>query len=85
MDKIMSARVNEAVIKRIGLLARRLGTSKKAVIERAIEELSHRVEEELEQDVLDHTHGVWKRDETVEETVERAKEVFRDSIERHHR
>jgi predicted transcriptional regulator len=37
MDKILSARVDESVANRIGLLARRLRTSKKKIIESAIE------------------------------------------------
>jgi predicted transcriptional regulator len=37
MDKILSARVDESVVNRIGSLARRLHTSKKKSIESAIE------------------------------------------------
>jgi len=36
MDKIMSTRMDEAVIQHIGMLARKLGTSKKAVLESAV-------------------------------------------------
>jgi hypothetical protein len=36
MDKIMSPRMDEAVIQRIGMSAKKLGTSKKAVLENAI-------------------------------------------------
>ena len=36
MDKIMSTRMDEAMIRHIGMLAKRLGTSKKAVLENAV-------------------------------------------------
>jgi predicted transcriptional regulator len=36
MDKILSARIDEAVIRQIALLARELNTTKKAVIESAV-------------------------------------------------
>jgi len=36
MDKILSARIDESVMEQLGLLARELNTSKKAVIEAAI-------------------------------------------------
>ena len=63
MDKIFSARVDEAIIQRIGLLARQLQTSKKSVIERAIVAYSEKVAEEQNFDVLDHTFGAWERDD----------------------
>lgn len=85
MDGVFSARVNEAVVRRIGDLARRLNVSKKAIIERAILELAERVESEEEMDVLDHTHGAWKREEGAGETVAEARKAFRDSMTRRHR
>jgi predicted transcriptional regulator len=36
MDKIISARVDESVVRQIGLLAKQLETTKKQIIERAI-------------------------------------------------
>ena len=36
MDKIMSTRMDEAVIRHIGMLAQKLGTTKKDVLENAI-------------------------------------------------
>lgn len=84
MDKILSARVEEAVIRTIGLLARKLGTSKKAVIERAVTELAAN----LDRDGLDPLQlscGAWQRDETPEETVDRARDAFRGDMQRHHR
>ena len=85
MDKILSARVDEAVIRMIGLLARRLRTTKKAVIERAILALAEKVETESKIDLREQTHGVWERDEPARDTVARARDAFRKSMERHHR
>ena len=84
MDRVLSARVDEAVYQRIGLLARELGTSKKAVIERAIRELAERVAGTSNADVLSVTHGAWAREEAVEDTVAAARAAFRDSMTRHH-
>jgi predicted transcriptional regulator len=83
MDSILTARVDDAVLRRLTLLARRLGTSKKAVLERAIGELADRLELEEKIDLLDHTHGVWKRDEEPKETVSTGKQAFSRSMKRH--
>lgn len=82
MDKVLSARVDEAVILRIGALAQQLGTTKKAVIERAVQSLAERVEAERNTGVLEQTLGAWQRDESPDETVERTREAFRDSMAR---
>ena len=84
MDKILSARVDEAVIWRINFLARRLGTTKKAIIEQAIRSYAEQVEAEHQLDVLEHTCGAWQRIEPPRETVDAARRAFRRSMERHH-
>ena len=85
MDKIMSTRMDEAVIRRIGLLAKRLGTSKKAVLENAVRYYAEKIEAEQGFDVLTHTFGSWQRDETAAETVQAIKDTMRESQERHRR
>ena len=85
MDKIFSARVDEGVIREIGLIAEQLETTKKAVVEEAVRAYGERVRSESKQDVLDRTYGAWKRDEKPDETVQRAREAFRGSMERHRR
>ena len=85
MDKILSARVNEMIIQRIGVLARQLNTSKKAIIERAIEEFSERLSAQEKIDELGQTFGAWKRAESPEETQRRVRKAFNDSMNRHHR
>jgi predicted transcriptional regulator len=83
MDKIFSTRIDEAVSKRVTDLSRRLGISKKALIERAVRELAERIEDEEETDVFTETCGAWRREETAAETVRAARQRFGESMERH--
>ena len=83
MDKIMSTRIDEAVIGHIGMLAKRLGTSKKAVLENAVQYYAKKIEAEQGFDVLTHTFGSWQRDESAAETVQANKDTMRRSQERY--
>ena len=85
MDKIMSTRMDEAVIRHIGMLAERLGMSKKAVLENAVRYYAEKIEAEEGFDVLIHTFGVWKRDKSAVETVSTIKDTMRKSQERYKR
>ena len=85
MDKIMSTRMDEAVIRHIGMLAKRLGTSKKAVLENAVRYYIEKIEAEQGFDVLTHTFGIWQRYESAAETVHTIKDTMRKSQERHKR
>ena len=82
MDKILSARVDESAANRIGSLARRLGTSKKRVLECAIEMYSAQVDKDQESDVFEQTCGVWSGKESTERLVNRSRKAFRDSMRR---
>ena len=83
MDKILSTRVDESVADRIGSLARRLRTSKKKVIETAIEIYATQVDEEQNFDVFEHTCGAWRREESAREAIVKARKAFQQSIQRH--
>ena len=85
MDKVLSARVDEAVLRRLGMLAKALRTTKKDVLERAICTFSERIEQEQGLDPFRQTCGAWQRDETPEDTTEKARLAFRQSMERHRR
>ena len=85
MDKIMSARLDEAVIQRIGMLAKRLDTTKKAVIESAVEHYAKKIEAEKDIDWLVQTWGCWQREESPAETVQHIREKMRQSQERYKR
>ena len=69
MDKVLSARVDESIIQQIGLLARELNTSKKAIIEAAIKLYSEQTGLEEKIDVFENTCGAWKRSESPQENI----------------
>jgi predicted transcriptional regulator len=83
MDKIFSARIDESVTNHISSLARRLHTSKKKIIESAIERYATQVDKEQDFDVFEHTCGAWQRKGTPGETVVKVRRAFRDSMKRH--
>ena len=83
MDKILSARIDEAVIRQIGLLARELKTTKKAIIESAVRLYSEQSGMKKRIDVFEQTCDCWKRSESPEETVNQARSSFRKSMGRH--
>lgn len=85
MDKIFSSRIDEAVIHKIGILAQKLNTSKKSIIETAIREYSQQIEKDHKIDILEQTCGAWQRTETPAETVKNVKDAFRKSMERNKR
>ncbi len=85
MDKVFSVRLDEAVIQRIAALARRLGTSKKAVIEGAVRMYSESVDAQEDSDVFDQTLGLWQRQESPAQTVQNARSAFTSTMKRHSR
>lgn len=80
MDRIISARIDRAAADRIDSLARRLHTSKKRVLERAIALYAAQVDQEGEYDVFEQTCGAWAREDSAAELVETARKAFRDSM-----
>lgn len=85
MDKVMSTRMDEAVIRHIGMLAKKLGTSKKSVLENAVRYYVDKIEAEQNFDVLSHTFGSWQGDKSAADTVKNIKETMRKSQERYKR
>lgn len=85
MDKIMSTRLEEAVIQHVGMLAKKLGTSKKAVLENAVRCYAEKIEAEQGEDVLSYTSGAWQREESAAQTVGHIKDTMRKSQQRHKR
>lgn len=82
MDKILSTRVDESIIQRISVLARQLGTTKKAVVEGAIRLYAAKVDEQENSDVFAETSGLWQRKESGDQIVSEARRAFRESMER---
>ena len=83
MDKILSARVDESVILSITSLARRLNTSKKKIIENAIRLYANKIDQQENQDVFELTNGAWQREESPSQIVDKARKIFRESMEKH--
>jgi hypothetical protein len=83
MEKIMSTRVDESVIRHVDALAKALGISKKAVLENAVRHYAQKIETDKGFDVLAHTLGSWQRSETPAATVRNIKDTMRASQERH--
>ncbi len=82
MDRVLSTRIDDAVFRQINDLSVKMHTSKKAIIERAVRLLGQQSRNDKEKDIFDDTCGAWKRDETPEATVARAKKAFRESMTR---
>ena len=85
MDRIVSARIDEAIALRIGHLAHRLGTSKKRVIEEAITRYAATVDKGADGDVFRQTSGAWAREESAADVAKQARTAFRNSLRRHQR
>ena len=85
MDKVISARLDESIVRQIGALATNLGTTKKAIIEGAIRLYAQSIEDDRRVDVLENTLGAWCRPESSAQTVADAREAFRRSMHRHQR
>ena len=83
MDKILSARVDEAIVQQIGVLASQLKITKKAVIESAIKLFSEHNGLNTENRIFEQTCGAWSREESIEETVNVSREAFNRSMKRY--
>ena len=83
MDKIFSARIDESISGLIEILAQRLHTSKKDIIESAVRAYSEQVSKHQNIDILDQTFGTWDRKESTTETVKAARKAFQSSMMRH--
>jgi hypothetical protein len=85
MDKIISTRMDEASIRCIDILAKKLGSSKKAILENAIKCFAEKMASQKDIDIFTQTSGCWKRNESPAETVQSAKAAMRKSFERYSR
>jgi predicted transcriptional regulator len=85
MDKIFSARVDESLIRQVSSMAHELRTTKKAIVEAAIRCYADAVAQEKRIDILEQTLGAWRRNERPQETVQRSRTAFQQSMNRHHR
>ena len=66
--------MDETVILRVGALAKQLNTSKKKIIENAVEMYAAMIDEEQESDLLEQTSGAWRRDKPAGQVVGQARD-----------
>jgi hypothetical protein len=85
MEKIFSARLDEAVLDELDRVTRRLAITKKQFLEEAIRMRAQQLSNEEGTDIWTETLGAWVRTEKPETTIRRTREKFRQSFERHHR
>ena len=83
MDRVLSVRVDESVIHLLDQLVRRLGGTKKSLVEKAIARFAGEVESETgELDLFSQTFGAWKRTESVIETIQDSGSLLSDPLPR---
>jgi predicted transcriptional regulator len=82
MDKVFSTRIDESAAALVNSLARQLQSTKKQVVEQAIELFAAKVASEQKEGIWEQSFGAWNRDESPLDTVEAARTAFRGSFER---
>jgi predicted transcriptional regulator len=85
MDRVASVPVSESIASLVDSLAERLKKPKKEVVEEAIQTYAATIEEEGIAEFIRKSSGIWKRDETIEETVANARKLLNDAMARHQR
>lgn len=80
MDKVLSVRVDQAVLQQLSRATQQAGLSKKNFVEDAIRHYARKVEKD---DVWTRTAGSWQRDEPVADTVAEGRAAFNRSMSRH--
>jgi hypothetical protein len=84
MDRIFSARIDEAALDQLERTAGRLGWTKKRLLEEAIERYARDLNEDAATDIWTETSGAWQRREAPERTVAAIRKTMRRSFKRHH-
>ncbi len=85
MDKILSARLDEAALDEMERVTRRWKMTKRRFLEEAIYLRAGQLSEGRDGDVWSETLGAWRRRERPETTIRRARQEFRRGFERLHR
>src|SRR5437879_6999742 len=84
MDKVFSTRLDESVIDELGRLSRRLGLSKKRILEEAARQGAAQLRRDKTDSVWRETSGAWKRHESAQVTIRRVRDAVERSNKRHH-
>ena len=82
MQKIFSARLDEATLDEMDRVTRKLRMSKRRFLEEAIHLRARGLSAEHGDDVWSETLGAWSRTEKPETTIRRARLAFRRTFER---
>ncbi len=85
MDRVFSARLDEAAIEDMSRASKKLGITKKEFLESAIRLRVREVERAARTDLWQETCGAWARDETPDVTRSRSRRTLEASFRRHHR
>jgi len=85
MHRILSARIDDSIYRKIKDLSLKMHASPKAVIEKAIDLLGKNYQEASKSDIFDETCGVWNRKETPAETVSNIRAMFNAGMKRYER
>ncbi len=85
MDKIMSARLDEAALFEMDRVTRKLKMSKKRFLEEAIHRHAQTLTQSSRGDDWTVGFGAWKRNEAAALTVKRVRAAFDQSLERYRR
>ena len=80
---MLSVRVDETAIDELDRAARRLGVSKKQLVEEAIRLRLREGKHDDATDVWAETCGAWKRRESATRTVRKARRAVTAAMERH--
>ena len=84
MQKIFSARLDEAALDEMDRVTRKLRMSKRQFLEEAIHLRARGLSAEHGDDVWSETLGAWSRDEKPETTIRRVRQAFRRTFDRRH-
>jgi hypothetical protein len=84
MQKIFSARLDEAALDEMDRVTRKLRMSKRQFLEEAIHLRARGLSAEHGDDVWSETLGAWSREEKPETTIRRARQAFRRAFDRRH-
>ncbi len=84
MQKIFSARLDEAALDEMDRVTRRLRISKRQFLEEAIQLRARALTVDDRDDVWSETLGAWRRSEQPETTIRRARQAFCRAFDRRH-
>lgn len=85
MQRIFSARLDEAALDEMERVTQKLKMTKRQFLEEAIHLRARQLAEEEGGDIWSETLGAWNRREKGETTIHKVRKEFERSFGRHHR